>query len=63
MATREEKVQLIEELKRQIEIARRELEALIRRRRRRQLAASLFRTGIILLGISVGIGIAAYFIN
>jgi len=63
VATREEKVQLIEELKTQIEIARRELEALMRRRRRRQLAASLFRTGIVLLAISIGIGVAAILLN
>ena len=63
MATREEKVQIIEELKTQIDLARQELEALLRRRRRRQLAGSLFRFGILLLVMSIGVGIAAYLID
>jgi len=63
VATREEKVQQIDELKSQIERTRDELEALIRKRRRRQLIAGLFRTGIVLLAVSVGIGVVAVLLN
>jgi hypothetical protein len=59
VATREEKVQLIEELKQEIERLKLELAALVRRRRRRELAGGLLRTGIVLLAMSIGFGIGA----
>jgi hypothetical protein len=59
VATREEKVQLCENLKCDIEEAKQCLKALKRKRRRRQLAGGLLRTGIILVIVAIGIGILA----
>lgn len=62
MTTREEKVQLIAELKTQAEICRSELQEISRKRKRGFFLGSLLRLGILLLVVSVGVCVAAVFI-
>lgn len=61
MATREEKLELVEELKKQIEDVKHELE-LKEEKIRSQKSGSLFRTGILCLLLALGLGLAAFFL-
>lgn len=69
MATREEKAQVIKELKLQVEDLKQQVEvmhlenaALLQKQRRREIAGGLLRTGIVLLAVGIGIGIGAIFL-
>ena len=69
MATREEKLKIIDNLRTQIDTIRKRIEQLLEMRRlreeqrkRRFRAGTLFRTGILLLLVAIGLGVAAYFL-
>jgi len=59
MATREEKLQIIEDLKTQIQVVKTEVENQ-KTEKRVYTVGGFIRTGIVLFLIAVGIGIAAY---
>lgn len=69
MATREDKLKIIDSLRTQIDTIRKRIEQLLMMRKlreeqkkRRFRAGTLFRTGILLLILAVGLGVAAYFL-
>jgi len=69
VATREEKLKIIDNLRTQIDTIRKRIEQLLEMRRlreeqrkRRFRAGTLFRTGILLLLVAIGLGVAAYFL-
>jgi len=61
MATREEKLKLVEDLKKQIEVVKTELEEVKHDKQRRFKSGTLLRTGILLLILSLGLGLTALF--
>lgn len=62
MPTREEKLKLVEELKKQIDVVKTEIEVVKQEKKRRSRSGAFLRTGILLLVIAISIGIASFFI-
>jgi len=62
MATREEKLKLVEELKTQIIAVRTEIEEVKQTQKRLRKSGTLMRTGIVLLLVAVGLACVAYFV-
>lgn len=63
MATQEEKLKLVEELKAQIDAVRTEIAEVKQEQKRRFRSGTLFRTGVLLLLIAIGFGLASFFLN
>lgn len=62
MATQEEKLKIVEELKAQIEVMKSEIEETKQDKKPRSKAGTLLRAGIIFLLVALGLGLASYFL-
>lgn len=63
MATREEKLQLVEDLKTQIEVMKNEIAEQNEKQMHEYKVGGRIRTAIVLLLVAAGVGVLAYFLT